>query len=291
MHFEKIGNLHLYKFDDFEEYLDRAENEKWKKKGVINHSGWGSLDHKEQMKRARMGWKDVIGDINKWRDLVVKDISSQLPKPQLAFDKVGSFWDVGRVVENDPDCWQTEEESLEIDRQDKGNLVRIVINTATSADVRSKTHTARCGAVLAICQLLEMMGFYTQFEITTAIGVNNKKLEFRTIAKRPNQVFNIAALAYWSSEYMERHIDFAICETMDECYKTSGGWGGTGGPHINYGHPIFTHDPGDICFDRGSGSDVNWWDDESAKKYIIKQLEKQGVVLEKTPTKIGMYGG
>jgi hypothetical protein len=285
MIFEKKGNLHLYKFDDFEEYLDRAENEKWKKKGpgVHYHSGWGSPDHKEQMKRARMGWKDVIGDINHWRDLVVKDISSQLPKPQLAFDKVGSFWDVGRVVENDPDCWQTEEESMEIDRQDKGNLVRIVINTATSADVRSKTHTARCGAVLAICQLLEMMGFYTQFEITTAIGVKNaKKLEFRTIAKRPNQVFNIAALAYWSSEYMERHIDFAICETMDECLVGSG---------ITYGWPIFTHDPGDICFDRGASADVNWLDEQSAKNYIIKQLEKQGVVLEKTPTKIGMYGG
>jgi hypothetical protein len=277
MIFEKTGNLHLYKFDSFEEYLDRAQNPVFKLPAGPRSSGWtesGLLQNHIDM--ARYGNPTALEKIEDWRDLVVKDISSQLPKPQYHYDTVGSMWDIGRVVEGDPECWIVDTPSDEIERDGKGNLIRFVINTASSAEVFSSFHTNRCGAILALAQLLEMMGFYVQFEITTALTVGSRKLEFRTIAKRAGEVFNMAALSYWASGDMERRIDFAICETMHECIRHSKYHGDS----INYGGCVFTSDPGDICFDRGSSADVNWYDEKSARKYIVDQLKNQGIVLD-----------
>lgn len=268
--------LHLYEFDSFEEYLNRATDPVFKNKQTTYGSDWPTPRWYQHLHYAKNGWVDVIQDINKWRDLVVRDITSQLPRPEIVYDKTGMFWDVGRVVEGDPDCWIQEDNTTDIDRQGKGNIIRIVINTASSAGVRTEFHTRRCGAILALSQLLETLGFYTQFEITTAIQVGADKIEFRTVAKRPHQMFNIAALAYWASQYMERHIDFAICETIPQCVRKSKKNGGT----THYGWPIGTHDGGDICFDRGYMGDTNWHSDEAAREYIIQQLAKQGVTLE-----------
>lgn len=281
MLFEKKGSLNLYRFDSFEEYLARAQDPTYKLP-IINHrySGWTPEKlSQEHIDKARYGHKDCLGDIEKWRDLVVKDISSQLPKPKYMFDTHGSMWDIGRVIEGDPECWLTDVPSDELERDNgHSNILRFVINTASNSDVHSDFHTRRCGAVLALAQLLEMSGFFIQFEITTAIGLGgNKKLEFRTITKRPGEVFNMAALSYWASRDMERRIDFAICETMQECVRAST-WGS--GLEINYGSAIFTHDAGDICFDRGSSADVSWYSESSARKYIVTQLNNQGIFLD-----------
>lgn len=276
MKYTNLEGLHLYEFDSFAEYLDRAADPVYKNPQTYYHSGWPSLDWHQQLYYAKNGWADVIKDIDEWRNLVVTEISSRLPKPEIMYDKIGMFWDVGRVVEGDPDCWIYEEPTPEFDRPGKGNIVRFVINTASSCMVRTAFHTRRCGVILALAQLLERQGFFIQFEITTAIQVGYKKVEFRTVAKQASEVFNIAALAYWSSSYMEHRIDFAICETVPQCIRVSSKGDGS----TKYGSPIGTHDGGDICFDRGHSGDCDWGNDKQAKDYIIKQLEKQGIVLD-----------
>ena len=271
------GALSLYEFDSFESYLDRTDNPKYKlRRPDGTHysytSMWGAGTFVAALHNARHGWANCLDDIKKWSDMVVADISSNIPKPEYGFEKTGAFWDLGRVIENDPDCWLHEEPGTEIDRAGKGNIIRMVINTASSAAVRSKSHLNRCGAILALCQLLELSGFYVQFEITTAIDVDKTKLEFRTVAKRASEALNLAAVSYWCSSDMERHIDFGICETMEECRVSYG---------INYGSPIYSHDGGDICFDRMAAvaDGVDWNDEKSVRRYIINQLKKQGVNL------------
>ena len=270
---ERIGNLSLYKFDSFYEYLQRAALPEFKRPQTHYSSGWGTKDWEQQLHYAKNGWSDVIADIDKWRNLVVADITSQLPRPEVAYDKQGAFWDIGRILEGDPDCWVDEVPSQDIYREGKGNIIRIVINTASSAAVRTAFHTRRCGVILAVSQLLETAGFHTQIEITTAIGVYHGKVEFRTIAKKPSEALNTATLAYWASQYMEHNIDFAICETIPEC--ASGSW-------THYGYPTGTYDQGDICFDRGTNKETNWKSDAQAREYIVWQLAKNGIILEKT---------
>ncbi len=207
--------------------------------------------------------------------MLVEDISTHLPKPEIVFDKVGSMWDLGRVIEGDPECWLHDEPTQDIDRGGRGNVVRFVINTASSAVVRSKSHKHRCGAILALTQLLEMCDLHVQFEITTAIEVGRHRLEFRTVAKRAGEALNLAVISFWCSGQMEDHIDFAICETLSECLSRYGG--------TNYGEPIGTVDAGDICFDEmhSASEHVNWNDEESVRRYVIMQLGKQGIKLNK----------
>ncbi len=270
----KVNGYSVYRFSDFEEYLDRASNPVWKhdKSGC---SEWGTPTFDKMLHNARHGWANSLDDINKWSNLLVEDISSHLPKPEYHFDKTGTFWDLDRYLEGDPDCWLNEEPSQDIDRHNKGNLVRMVINTASSAGVRTNSHTNRCGAILALTQLLEMCGMHIQFEITTAISLGNKKLEFRTVAKAAGEALNLAVISFWCSAEMERHIDFAICETMQECQSTVG---------TRYGYPIHTTDRGDICFDAmqlDNSDKVNWNDSGSVRHYVLAQLKKQGITLQK----------
>ena len=293
MTFRKIGGLSLYEFPSFEEYLDRAGNPQWKKRNKPNlvnfvdknkpphyHSGFGTPAFAKHLHNARYGWADTNESIAHWANMVIQDISSQLPKPEIQYDKTGTFWDVGRIVEGDPECWLHEQPSMEIDRPEKGNIIRMVINTASSAAVRSSSHLHRCGAILALCVLFEQMGFYVQFEIATAIQTTKSKIEFRTVAKYAHEALNLAAVSYWCSADMERHIDFAICETMEECWFPAHGPLHSGG-HISYGSPIYVYDAGDICFDRmhADQDGVNWSSPISVRQYIIKQLGRQGVLL------------
>ena len=275
MTFEVKGGYRLYRFDSFESYLDRASNPVFKLQHSGNESRWGTPVFDKMLHNARHGWSNHLDLISQWANMIVEDISTHLPKPEIDFDKTGSFWDLSRVIEGDPECWIHEDSpSKEIDRGGRGNIVRMVINTAASFDCFENSHRHRCGAVLALTQLLEKCGMYVQFEITTAIGVQHHRLEFRTVAKAAGEALNLAAVSFWSSKQMERHIDFAICETMAEC---RGGYFGT----TDYGHVIGTSDRGDICFD-GMTSDgvVNWNDAASVRRYVVQQLHRQGIKLQ-----------
>ncbi len=279
MTFTKTGGYSVYRFDGFEEYLDRAANPLWKRQKQGNVSKWGTPVFAGALHNARHGWTNCLDDINKWANMVVEDISTHLPKPEIEFDKTGSFWDLGRVIEGDPECWVHEDwPNKDIHREGRGNLVRFVVNTASSAGVRTNSHTHRCGAILALTSLLEKCGIYVQFEVTTAIYTNHGKLEFRTVAKAAGEALNLGAISFWASSQMEQHIDFAICETMQECRDT--GWhNGT-----DYGSPCPTSDRGDICFDGmalENADRVNWNDAASVRHYVVAQLEKQGIKLSK----------
>ena len=178
------------------------------------------------------------------------------------------------MIDNDPECWLHEEPTPEIDRGGRGNVVRFVINTASSAAVRSKSHKNRCGAILALTQLLEMCDMHVQFEITTAIEVGRRRVEFRTVAKAAGEALNLATVSFWGSSQMEQHIDFSICETLPDC---AGSW------ETDYGTPVGTSDAGDICFDNmhAAQDGVDWNSESSVWRYIVAQLGKQGIKLQK----------
>ena len=276
MIFAPVNGYRVYRFASFEEYLDRAANPAFKMQTQDNESRWGTPTFDKMLRNARHGWTNSLDSISQWANMLVEDISTHLPKPEIEFDKTGSFWDLSRVIEGDPECWIHEvSPSKEIDRGGRGNLVRMVINTAASAGCFEQSHKHRCGAVLALTQLLEKCGLYVQFEVTTAIRVNSGiRLEFRTVAKAAGEALNLATLSFWASKEMERHIDFSICETMAEC---RGGYLGM----TDYGRPWPTSDRGDICFDGMTYGDaaVNWNDVSSVRHYVAAQLHKQGIKL------------
>ena len=280
MTFSQPNGYRVYRFATFEEYLDRAANPRHKRQRQHNMSGWGRPVFDSMLRNARHGWTQSLNDIAKWSNFVIDDISTHLPNPDIEFDKVGTMWDLGRVIESDPECWIHEDyPSKDIDRHGKGNLIRMVINTASSAGVRDKCHLHRCGAILALTSLFEKCGIYVQFEVTTAIQVNCYRLEFRAVAKAAGEALNIAAISFWCSKEMEEHIDFAICETMQECAPA---WCSAYN-NTDYGSPIPTSDRGDICFDgmaMENDDRVNWNDATSVRHYVVAQLAKQGIKLQ-----------
>jgi hypothetical protein len=277
----QIGNLTLYEFPSFEEYLQRAADPALKLPATqYGHhsrrpeSRFGTTEFEAALRHARLGWNDVTEDITKWAGMVVQDISTRLPRPEIQFDKTGEFWDLGRVMEDDPECWYVEVPTQDIERSGKGNIVRLVINTASSYTVRSVAHRNRCGAIMALTQLLEESGFYTQIEITTAIEVWQRKVEFRTVAKNASEVLNVGALSFWCSALQEKYIDFSICETLPECLENG---------VLGYGAPLYTVDHGDVCFDRLSTAPVDmvdWANEASVRRYIYRALKRQGVILK-----------
>lgn len=277
MRFSEEKGFRVYRFDSFEEYLHRASDPSFK----INKHGdsrWGEPLFDEMLHNARHGWTKTLEDIERWTNMIVEDISGSLPKPEIEYDKVGTMWDLSRIIEGDPDCWFHEEPSKDIDRGPRGSIVRMVINTAASFGVFQNSHKHRCGAILALTTLLEKVGFFVQFEVTTALsGTVGGKLEFRTIAKTPGEALNIGAISFWCSSQMERHIDFAICETMRECNPS---WSTEG---TLYGYPQPTADRGDICFDGmalDNADNCDWNDEQSVRRYVKAQLHKQGIKLQ-----------
>ena len=266
----------LYQFDCFEEYLDRASAERWKLKKYHKASGHGTPEFEQHLDYARNGNPgENLADLSQWANMLFDAVSTQIPRPDIDFDRTGCMWDLERVMSGDPECWIHETPATDIDRGGRGNIVRITINTAASYACYGKSHRLRMPAIIALMQLLELCGFLTQFEVVTAICRSARHVEFRTVTKYPHQALNVQALTYWCSKDMERKIDFSICETINELVSGAGDC---------YGGVSTVQDRGDICFDGmdAADSNCNWNDPASVCKYLRIQLEAQGVTLNAT---------
>jgi hypothetical protein len=269
------GNWRLYEFDSFASYLDRAENPAYHLLPPVKcASSFGTSYHREAMHHARHGHQECLPDIELFRDALFSEISSQLPRPEYTFEKTGAQWDLDRVLTDDPDCWIHEEQTPEIHRHGRGNIIRMVINTASSDAVRSTSHIHRSGAILALGELLQRCGYHVQFEIATAIYVGEYRVEFRGIGKQAGDALYMGCLSYWTSSDMEMRIDFSICETLPEMVSGTGDYA-----HMRhaYGGPTGVHDRGDICFDRMSASDNVWQDRDKTIAWIKARLREQGI--------------
>ena len=120
------------------------------------------------------GWDTHTDTITAIRDAVRQRVGS-LDTAVFSFENnlVGQYLDMDAYMQGDPMCMLS---ALEDTTKRPTKFVRILVDTAFSAGVNAKDIATRGGAILALCDLLNLMGYST--EVWVASGISSSYGEF-----------------------------------------------------------------------------------------------------------------
>lgn len=125
-------------------------------------------DFGEALDLARKGWQEKRGDVAHLRGRVKADpMIGNLwddfqPYPTTYHDVAGAFPDVAAFLSGDPNNMI---EFGEREEPRSGRVVRIVVDGCYSAGTPTDVVVKRGAVVVALCELLEMLGFSTEIRL------------------------------------------------------------------------------------------------------------------------------
>lgn len=224
---------------------------------------------------AKMGWQDGIAKINKLFQGISAEVSSQMLRDEYFYDVTGQDFDLDRVLIGEPESWlQTEQVVVQAPSL---QVLKVTVNIATSHTIANNQIINRGAAIASLVQLLEQSRRRVELEIVDTFEQNGRREKVATIripAKNAGDDLDLNKLAFaLIHPCMERRLIFAL----EECY-----------------FPTFCSDYGIPCgMPDLSGVDISipqmsyhnseqWRNMNTAKAWVIKELQKQGVELKES---------
>jgi len=240
---------------------------------------------KEVLDLSKEGWPEGLKKSKEIASSLFDHVSSMIERVDVNHDIEGHAIDVARYVDGEPECWLKFENVIQ-ESENGHKLIKITFNCSVSAGVSIDTIIARGATIVALIELLEYAGH--RVELTLAHAVSDYRHEtvptmsaFVKI-KEFDQNLNMPMISYaLAHPSVLRALMFSYMETAPYLIRRL-----VGVPDGGYGTPrdIQTEDKGDIHISHGYGGyggDIQWRDQKSAEKWILEQLQKQGVHLKK----------
>ena len=242
------------------------------------------VDFDGAVKLANTGWNKHMAAVMKRRDLLVKRVARQVPKTAVVYDVEGMDFDIGRVMDGEPEHWidMVADTSVEAGKGDK--LRRVVVNVSNDYRVKAKTIVAKGILIASLVALMEFAGMNVQLEIGSAIGSDNRKWRWQWVApfKRYSDALNLPKIMYAVAHpTMLRRIVFGLKENLSTLNHCKGGYSpkAIGVPHGGYGSVMgLSRDlHGDIYIDNKTIPVDKLDDDDYLADWLLEQLRRQGV--------------
>lgn len=214
----------------------------------------------------------------------VRDQVGEIVAPIIQFynGAVGTRLDVGLWSAGDPNCFYTffEEEGRRSER-----FVRILVDGAFSSGVKPEDIVTRGGAVIALCDALNLQGYSTEVWCAVAVGSELGRASDKFFTAIPvqtaGQPWDVrSAIFPLSHPSFLRRLHFAIVEGEDSATQRKFGTGN------NYGYPTGVS-KGDTLDTFVGGADIilsgqvgNIKDIVAdPSKWVIDQLRKCGAYV------------
>ena len=207
-----------------DEYTGKFGNGEYKaseKKNVWS----GSYTWEDYKKYLKTGDPDTIARIrNKTRNNVNK-LESKYKEQLITFmpDVEGMFFDIGAVLNGEPECWFREEI-----KNKKSQSISFVLNGAFGAGM-DKDDIVDAGArILALCKVLEDHKVHTEILLICAnrnVDVKEQGVSTYLMSKVKsfNEPLNYAKASALLSPTYQRRLMFKVVETMSDRVKSGYG--------------------------------------------------------------------
>ena len=286
----------MLKFDSWPEFVTYAAHQPTDMDPNMRQSrreagdGFTGVDTFEAaVKLDNEGWTKGTNEMKSILEPMFDHVSKMIERVEVNHDIEGHVIDVARYVDGEPECWMKFEDVLQ--EAEQGNkLIRITFNMCVSAGIGTKTIMCKGGAIAALCELLEYAGHRVEIVLCDANGLNswysadgNKgqgKLNFENyITIKPfNQNLDPSIVSYaLAHPSCFRRLEFSVMECLPADLRREIGVGFTYGNVADVPKDKW----GDIHIGPAMLGEPQWTDPASTEKWLVGQLEKQGIHLKK----------
>jgi len=227
------------------------------------------------LERAKRGWPENTARLRDLAASLTDDVMQRVPVTEFKrSEEDGVGVDVDSYLLGEPDCLLRPHKVTPPGCES----VRIVLNACVAWNVPPAILQAKGAAVVALASALEKAG--RRVEIVVAAGIDAKFTSghFETYfpAKREDEPLQLDQLAFTvASADVFRRMVFASWETLPAEVRRDFGIFPNGG----YGSVSELRQHGSANILVGSGEGVAWTNAEAARKWVLQQLQQEGVQL------------
>jgi hypothetical protein len=267
---------------EFIEYCDKAPSpralDSLSSHTGQGHAGSGTSSFADAVSLAYTGWTDGASRIKTITSPIFDKVSQLIERQDMVFDVEGIGIDVARYLDGEPECWQKWETRI-VDGPGT-RIIRLGYNLGAYHAV-SEEHIIGKGAVAcALVELLEYAGNRVEvygLKNNTSGGCSDRT---SVLLKSADQNLDVPRLAYaLSHPSMARRLLFSVLERMPNNWNNFAyGYGKPDTLPVGDQHTYDIYIPPTNKDTIGSLPD--WNSGTAAQKWIITQLQAQGVTLQ-----------
>lgn len=219
-----------YQFDNWLEFVEHVEKAKSLSNGkqsieTTNHKKqWTGTDSfKHAIELAKYGWKEGLANIKTLSAEILKN--TETFKDAIKYDVMGDWYDIGRVIEGDPECAC---EFTKIRTSPEGNIIKITLNGTVSAVISPKVIQQRGATIAALIDAFENQGKRTEVYLTLST-LDHGNLNCLICLKTADEALDLGVMAFALIHPSTlRRLYFKLVESDPHKYKMA---------ERGYGHP------------------------------------------------------
>lgn len=164
-------------YEKFLEIASTTDNSRYPRsltQSADSRSWADGVSFDESVKRLKLGWPEGVAKAKELASKLEARLSAEYSfQTDTKWDVTGDYFDIGRVLEGEPDCWASDIELEDQYSNDKkGKIVRVLVNVATSCHYDADIIFQRGVYALAIVDLLERLGKSVELVASCKIEVN-----------------------------------------------------------------------------------------------------------------------
>lgn len=240
---------------------DQPDDYRHSRTGRQDFTGTQSWD--EAIKLATYGWPEGLKAVKRLADDLYTKVGVLIEREKTFHDFSGSYVDVGRYVDGDPENMV---EFEPCDALGPGNILKVVVSGSVSCGYTTDQIQRRGAAILALLDAIESTGARTEVILSTCTGSSGHCYESLVTIKKANEPLSLDAIVFAVCHpSMARRLDFSAREMLPyaEAVKVDT-YGG-------YGMPMDALVHGDVHIDGlyGHGDAPYAESDEKAVKWVV----------------------
>ncbi len=279
-------------FDSALEFVDcmQAHMQHWQETNSQKYSStytdrdrtrWAGGTWQQAVALARTGWKEGADRVRRLSDGYTAAITNLVDKTVYYYDVSGSYVDVARYVEGEPEhFWEFATERVQ---QAGTRIHRIIVQGGYSSVTEEDTIYRRGAAITALVDVLETVGIRTEIQLVATARGNQAKgwFEYRVPVKEADEPLDIDRVAYFLAHPSSlRRLGFAcderfLPESEHGCYgiRANGTYGWARDT------PDTVYRSSGLYVGENNGQDA-WRYDKQAVAWIISQLQALGIEVK-----------
>lgn len=235
------------------------------------------------IKLAEEGWPEAEEMVSRLSSALFDQVSSRIERDYPMYDVEGDYSvDMARYLQGIPECVMYLQRTP-VDGPER-KMIRVVVNGFVSCGVSAEIYKARGAAIVALVNLLEFAGHGVELDVVFPMGCSDGPRQVRTWVrvKNADQPVDIGRCAFaLAHPSMFRRLQFSVMEQLPpEHARFVGALGG------GYSTPldVYGSDRGDLYISRTGLYDASWSSPAAAEKWVLDQLQAQGVTLTQPST-------
>lgn len=275
--------MHKLHFDNWTSFLTEASTgispvEGDRRASRSNSKSFMGVEtYEEAVDLGRKGWPEGVKQALAIAEPIQEKLYSVVQVASIRYDVTGELLDVGRFASGEPEHWGNWEHTLQEGKGTK--YVHVVMNGTASAGVDASVLIARGAVTAALINLLELAGCRVQVTLAYNVqqsGTERSVFQVTVALKQYEEPLDLDRLTYalaHPSAFRCHMFSLMECQSPELREKM-------GVPHGGYGRQgdVSKEEQGDIYLPKMSYDEDQWSNQETATKWTMEQLQKQGVI-------------